>query len=73
MPRTWVCCRPAAEMAACSRSASLLDIFWRFLMMTTSIPKPLMLLFSVAIVFVMEQMDQFLVFKCLQAMLHQHN
>ena len=40
MPRTWVCWRPAAEMAACSRRASLLDIFWRFLMMVKSIPKP---------------------------------
>ena len=40
MPRMWDCCSPAAEMAACSRRASLFDIFWRFLMMARSIPNP---------------------------------
>lgn len=40
LPRMWDCWRPAAEMAACSRRASLWDIFWRFLMMEMHIPNP---------------------------------
>ena len=41
IPRMCDCCRPAAEMAACSSRASLWDIFERLRIMVMSMPKPI--------------------------------
>lgn len=40
IPRMCDCCRPAAEMAACSSRASLWDILERLRIMVMSMPNP---------------------------------